>query len=522
MSDVISDGTPPARLLLTPAELAAVAGGAWTPAPAPPPPDSLTQLYTQRPDRVPVGALFAVPGGRHDTAETIARLTAAEAHGAGALLVDRKTAAAFRSALPCLVADTDASGAIRRIARAVRDATPARRVLVTGTEGKSGFKNLLHHMLAEQTTVHASTLNNNMMVQIAVMLANIQPWHAVAILEVACPSLRRAQQRSAMVRPHVCVITEVGFEHLTSHGSADAVIENKATVTEACLPGGTVILPAMTGRHARLRAAVDRRWQGRVLTFGTAGDVDARLLERRFDPARLGWHARALVMGQEVAFFCQRIEDHVPVSCLAPLLACHALGHDVARAAAAMADYRPFRTEGRVRWLTFGDRRVLLIDKSQRGYLLGQADVLRTLARLRTPPGGRKILVWGDVYTRSEYGEAGPSLLPPETLRPLVTAAGIDRLYTCGTDTDFGSLLPPGMAAAAHLDDDPVRLLPTVLADLRDGDILTVNGDRDDGMPALVEALREAADRDRRFDDRRRPVPLAPQPETAHAAPARR
>ncbi|MBB4287764.1 Mur ligase family protein [Roseospira goensis] len=492
------DPTP--RLLLTPDEMAAATGGTWRP--RPPADGSLSQVSVHRPERVPAGSLYVVPSGPRMADEILRRVRTAAARGAGAVLMDGETAAHCHPAVPSLIVPGRVSRALRRLAEAVRDRTAARRVLVTGTEGKTGTKNPLAHMVADQGRVHVRRSIGNMTDQVAVMLSNLQAWHDMAVIEVAAPTLSTAQKRARLVRPHICVITEVGYEHLRKHGSADAIIEDKASVVEHIEPPATVIIPAGTARQARLRAAVERRYDGRILTFGLTPDLDAYPVERVFDPDRLGWRVRAQVAGQSISLFCPRIEEHAPVSCLAPLLASHALGYDVARAADAMRTYRPYRTEGIVRRLVFGQRRIRVVDKSPRSYLLGQMDMLRTIARLRPGPGGRKILVWGDIYDRREYGDDAKALLPPAALRALVAEAGIDRVYTCGTRDDFQAVLPGHLDWVRHIDANPVDLLEVLLGDLKDNDLLVLYGDRNDNMPALAEALYDRADAHRTTDRR--------------------
>lgn len=480
---------PPYRLVLDPAALARLTGGRWDP--APPPAATLSQVYTRTPRGMPQDALYVVEPDPDEADKAVeARAIKAVAQGAGALVVAPGVATGV--AIPRLVVDRPRR-ALRHIAAAVRDAMTARRVLVTGTEGKTGFKDLLAHLIHPQCRVHVRPSSNNKDLPIAAALASLQPWHDVAVIEVAAPSHRHAMRRSGLVRPDVCVITEVGFEHLKRHGSADRLIEHKATVTEACQPDGTVILPASNDRHAALRAAVERRWTGRILTFGTQADADARLLSSRFDPDRLGWHLHALIAGTEVRFFCPRPEEHAPQSCLGPLLAAHALGLDVARAAARIADYQPYKTEGTLSVLHLGKRQVLLYDKAERAYLLGQTDFLRTVARLRPRPGGRKIVVLGEVYDEREYGPAVWDLLPPDQMRTLLAEAGIDALFTRGPVANVARFIPPDLVHAAHEEGAPIGLLPALLDTLKDGDILAIKGDVNEAMPALTAALRDAA-----------------------------
>lgn len=489
---------PRHRLALSPQDLAAITGGRWEP--APPPDNSLTEVHSRVPSRMAKGALYvAQPDSKDDAAALEAKLARAEKRGAGAFVVAEGVG--LDRAVPRLVVGNPGR-ALLRISAVIRDAMPATRILITGTEGKTGCKDLLAHMAEGQRQVQSRLSSNNKDLPIAASLASLQPWHDWAILEVAAPSHAHALRRSALVRPDVCVITEVGFEHMAKQGGADRLIENKASVVEACVPGGLVILPASNDRHVQLRAAVERRWPGKILTFGSHPDADARLLERKFDAERLGWHVRACIGDREVEAFVPRPDEHAPASCLAPLLVIHALGGSVEQAAARIALYKSYKTEGLLTTLHFGERQVLLYDKSERAYLLGQEDFLRTVARLQPSPGGRKIMVLGDVYDEQEYGPAVWDLLPPDKMRTLLADAGLDLLFTRGPPRQFDLIVPDTVTRGAHVDGTPAKLAPALIAALRSGDLLAIKGDIDEAMPGLVAALKTAADQTERFATR--------------------
>ncbi len=408
----------------------------------------------------------------------------------GAAAMVRRT-----SSLDCsvnLLRVDDTYQALLAIAVAVRDKASARRVLVTGTDGKTGFKMQMHHLASGQVPVNARLDSNNMDRGICTALANTKSHHALSVVEVAVSRKRLGIRRSQLVRPDLCVITEIGYEHLATHGSMDKLIAAKASVVSGLVDGGCCLIKSDPRYFELLRQAILSYRNVPILSFGENEHDLGRLLSAEFDVARYGWQVQAEIDGRPLDYFLPLVERHAPLSSVGVLTALHLAGLDVVQAAERFADFKPYATSGRIYELPAGKGSYVVYDQSHHISLFGLDDFFHTAARLAPKPGGYKLLVLGHVYDEREYGPLVWEVLPPAHLRGLIEASGIDMLYTVGDREEFEAFLA-GISIPWEHFPDPQALIEPLHSRLGANDLLLVKGDQNEKMFVLTEGLRERA-----------------------------
>jgi len=210
---------------------------------------------------VPAGGLFvAVAGERVDGHDYAAGAVAA---GAAAVLAARPVGA------PAVVVDDPVVG-LGRLARAVLDRLPDVTVVaLTGSQGKTGTKDFLAHVLAAAgpTVATAGNLNNELGVPLTVLRADATTSYLV--VEMGARGIGHIAYLCEIAPPAAAAVLNVGTAHVGEFGSVDAIARAKGEIVEALGETGTAVLNADDVRTA----AMDRRTTARVLTFGEAGDV---------------------------------------------------------------------------------------------------------------------------------------------------------------------------------------------------------------------------------------------------------
>lgn len=361
--------------------------------------------------------------------------------------------------------------ALKKMAFYVRDRSQARRVLVTGTEGKTGFKHMLYHLLSEQTEVHARLDSANLNVPILSSLASIGCHDKVEIVEASVANRGVGKIRSRLVQPDICVITEVGYEHLSTHGSLENLIVDKAEIIDGLHEKGLCVLNADSAVYDRLREAIYVQKYVDIITFGSTPYADARLLDAVFDEKALSWDVKSEIDGEPVEYTLPVLGEHAPLSSLAPLLVAKRLGYDVQNAAKAFGHFRSSETMGRLTRIVSSDKRFLFYDHSHRASILSYASALRDLSRLSPMEGGKKIAVIGNMLN---IGALSPQA--HKDLAPMIEAAGVERLYTVGFFAKplHDALKDPSILAGHG---ESYKEIETVLLnDIGDGDLLFIKG----------------------------------------------
>ncbi len=239
---------------MTLAEIADVVGGAVDGDPAT---EVTGAAYVD--NRAPVtGGLFvAIAGERVDGHDFAA--------GAHAVLGSRPTGE------PTVVVD-DAVAALGRLSRHVADEVTPIVTALTGSQGKTGTKDYLAHVLAGDGTTVATrgNHNNEIGVPLTVLEATRDTRHLV--VEMGARGVGHIGYLCSLAPPRYAAVLNVGTAHLSEFGSREQIARAKSEIVQALPTDGVAVLNA----DDALVAAMASLTAARVLTFGTSGDVTWR------------------------------------------------------------------------------------------------------------------------------------------------------------------------------------------------------------------------------------------------------
>lgn len=203
----------------------------------------------------PGGIYVAIAGERvdgHDLA------TAAGDAGAVAVLGSRPTD------LPTVVVD-DVTAALGRLARHVLDRLPDAVVLaMTGSQGKTGTKDYLAHVLSEAGPTVATRGNSNNELGVPLTVLRATPETRYLVVEMGARGVGHIAELCRIAPPHVAAVLNVGTAHIGEFGGREAIARAKGEIVEALAPEGTAVLNA----DDDLVAAMAARTGATVTTFG--------------------------------------------------------------------------------------------------------------------------------------------------------------------------------------------------------------------------------------------------------------
>ena len=403
---------------------------------------------------------------RGETSDGHAYVMQAFRNGAAAALVERAPEVAEGSGPLLVVVDTGEG--LDRLARAARARTGARIAAVTGSVGKTGTKDALRHVLSRQGMTHASEKSFNNHVGTPLSLARMPRAAAWGIFEIGTNAPGEIAPLSALVRPHVALVTTVEAVHSGNFAGETAIAAEKAAIFDALEPGGVAVINADNRHAGALTAHATTVGAGRVVRFGMAQDADVRLLSLRADGT--GSLVEASVEGRKVSYRLALAGRHQALNSLGVLAVVHHLGADVAAAAAALGDIAPLAGRGVRHEIAVAGGAALLIDESYNASPVALRAALEVLAETPVGKGGRRIAVLGDMLELGDTAVAQHIAMAADVERrkiDLVFAVGplMNRLY--------GQLQTARRGGAA-------------------GDVVLVKGSRRIGLESVVEALAAA------------------------------
>lgn len=418
------------------------------------------------------GDLFvALKGESADGHDFIPRALAA---GAAGVLVDRAVDG------PCVrVADT--TQALDKLGIAARARMAGKVIGVTGSAGKTGTKEALFSAFDMMSfgAAHRSLKSYNNHVGVPLSLARMPRETRYGVFEMGMNHEGELRALTAMVRPHVAVITTIAPAHIEYFGSEEKIAQAKGEIFEGLAEGGVAIIP-FDSPHAELLRRLAEPHAARIVTFGLGKGADVRVIDEA--PASDGG---TLVTAQcctaRLGFTIAMPGRHWVSNALAVIATVEAAGGDLAQAGLALAEMQGLPGRGARQTVRTRDGgKALLIDES---YNANPASMAVTLAQLGEEKGERRIAVLGamkELGNQSERLHGG--------------LAGAVRDANVGIAILVGEEMAP-LADALHGDliverasnaGEAIEMIESVL---KDGDVVLVKGSNSVGLSRLVERL---------------------------------
>lgn len=403
--------------------------------------------------------------------------------GASAAVVSRTLDQAPDGAPLLVVPDTMA--ALRDLAAVARDRNFGKRIGVTGSAGKTSTKEILRTVLAACGRAHAADKSFNNYLGVPLTLAALPLRADYSVYEIGMNHAGEITPLTELVRPHAAIVTTVGEAHLEFFDSVEGIAEAKAEIFRGLPEGGAAIIP-LDNAYAPLLTRRALEAGARIITFGESEQADYRLTGYR--PGEEGAEIEAAVPEGFVTFRLAATGRHQALNALAALAAAEAVGADRTRLLGAFESAGAAAGRGRRERLRLAGKSITLIDESYNANPASMRAALAGLAETEPGPGGRRIVVFGDML---ELGPDAPAL--HAGLAPDLENAGVGRLYVAG---DLAGALqdavPEAMRAGAA--DAALDLADRILAEIKDGDVLMAKGSNASRVGALIARLREIAE----------------------------
>jgi UDP-N-acetylmuramoyl-tripeptide--D-alanyl-D-alanine ligase len=427
---------------------------------------------------MPRDVFFAIKG---DNRDGHAFVKDALAKGAAAAVVGRDRIGELTGSEPLLVVDDVLAGLVAA-GRAARARSDARVVAVTGSVGKTSTKEALRHALAPQGATHASAASYNNHWGVPLSLARLRRDAAFGVFEIGMSAAGEIMPLTAMVRPHVAIVTTIAPVHLEFFPSLDAIADAKAEIFSGLAPGGTAIVNRDNPQFERLKLHAAASSAGRIVSFGEHEKADIRLLRAIAKPDMS--IVDALAFGVPVTYRLGTPGRHLVLNSLAVLGAVHCLGADIALAALSLAKLFPPVGRGLRATLSVGRGEALLIDESYNANPASMRAAIEALGQAPVGALGRRIAVLADML---ELGPDAPRL--HAALAADVEKNGIDLVFAAGAlSKNLYEALPP--ERRGHYAETAEGLEAPLVGALMAGDTVMVKGSNSTRVSRLVAALR--------------------------------
>lgn len=419
-----------------------------------------TDTRTLRP-----GELFlALEGEHHDGHDHLSQAVSA---GARAAIVARRVAGV---SLPQIMLG-DTRQALLRLARAWRKQFRIPVIAVTGSNGKTTTKEMIHAILLawlgpDACLASRGNLNNEIGLPLSVL--RLGRAHRAAVFELGMNHPGEIALLAEIARPTVALVNNAQREHQEFMLTVESVARENGTVLQHLPEDGVAVFPHRDSYAPMWQEMADGR---KVCSFGFAPEaqVHAGNIHAGVERTEFRLHA-----GQESAMLTLHAPGrHNLHNALAAAACAWVVGAPMSAMISGLEAFAP--VGGRMQPRSLADGFQLFDDT----YNANPDSVRAAIDVLSAIDDGRTILVLGDM---GEVGEQGPAM--HAEVGAYARECGIDVLLTLGeASRAAANAFGPGAQSFDTLDE----LLPALLA-ARPGHIL-VKGSRIMRMEQVVQAL---------------------------------
>jgi UDP-N-acetylmuramoyl-tripeptide--D-alanyl-D-alanine ligase len=404
--------------------------------------------------------------------------------GAFAAVVDEAHAEALRPLGPLYVV-SDVLLALERLGVAARARSPARIVAVTGSAGKTSTKEALRVVLTQAGASHAPVASYNNHWGVPLTLARMPKHASFGIYEIGMNHQGEITPLSAMVRPHVAIITTIAPVHLEYFESLDDVADAKAEIFSGLVRGGVAILNRDIAEYERLLSHAKASPAGHAASFGEHEKADAKLVS-----VTLGADhciVQAEVCGHRLTYRLGAPGRHLAMNSLAVLLTAKAFGVELDLAAGTLAFFSAQPGRGERLHLSAKNGPFTLIDESYNANPASVRAAIALAGALPLPGKGRRIAVLGDMLELGRNAAAMHAGLASDAV-----ANHIDLVFAAGPLMKHLFEALPGHLQGAWRD-RASDLASAVAAAVQGGDLVLIKGSNASRMSTIVDALKENA-----------------------------
>jgi len=371
----------------------------------------------------------------------------------------------------------------RTVVARVRAGGGLQIVGITGSNGKTTTKNLVHRILEAEGETIAPRGSYNNDVGAPLTMLRVTESTRFLVSEFGADQGGMIARLAGLVTPDVVAVLMVGLAHAGGFGGIEATQKAKTELVRAVRPGGVAVLNADDPRVVAMAEVAHER-DVRVRWFGRGPSAELRAEDVEVSAA--GTTCTVVADGVRLPLRLQVLGEHHVMNALAAIAIARELG---VAPGDAIARLETVEIAERWRMQPLGSERVRIINDAYNASPDSMAAALRTLAQI-TGPGQRKVAVLGAMSELGEY--AGEE---HDRVGLLAVRLRIERIVVVGRDarrlfiSAIGEGSWDGEAVFFETADDAYDYL---VGELRDGDRVLVKSSNAAGLRHLGDRLGES------------------------------
>lgn len=194
-----------------------------------------------------------------------------EDKGAAAFLIDKDFSVKSNINIPYIRVE-DTEKALRDLAKAYRAELDIKVIGITGSNGKTTSKDLLHSVLGQKYKVQKTMGNLNNQIGVPKTILSLDEDIDIAIIEMGTDNFGDISLTTDIVKPDIAAILNIGDSHLHQLKSREGIAKAKMEIVEGLAEDGIFIYNLDDEILKKIVPSYELRQK--VMTFGTDEKAD--------------------------------------------------------------------------------------------------------------------------------------------------------------------------------------------------------------------------------------------------------
>ena len=254
-----------------------------------------------------------------------------------------------------------------------------KKILITGSFGKTSSKELLKCILSTKYKVYATEGNYNNELGVSLTGINLDMNADFIIIEAGSNAMGEIGLLSKMVKPDMVVITNIGHAHIGRFGSYENIVHEKLSAADDVTENGSVFLPREFYSNIQYRKGLD------IYTFG---DKESNISLSEINSNDNGVTFKVSTGDKE--YRLNHIYHHIAFNCLPLILLAEKVGLSYQEIYDGIELYSPINGRGNI----FYVGELAIVDDT---YNAGFESVISTVNSIANINDRRKYVILGEM-----------------------------------------------------------------------------------------------------------------------------
>lgn len=348
---------------------------------------------------------------------------------------------------------------------------------ITGSNGKTSVKEMCKKILVDYAGADAvlstrGNLNND--IGLPMMLLELREQHQFAVIEMGANHVGEIDYLTAIARPDVALVNNVGPAHLEGFGSLQNIAQAKAEIYNGLSESGVAIINQDDVFSSYWKDFCTQHCAAKKLISFSMQEENADVYAKNIGSNRYQITAE----GVQAELNLKVPGKHNVMNALAAIAATSVIGVSLQAIVTSLSEFENIQGRLTVLDSTAGYR---VIDDSYNANPLSVSAAIDVLAAMQGVETDKTVLVLGDM---AELGDIADQL--HAEIGSKAKNAGIKALYACGK---MSARTVAAFGDNGFYFDNKNELIDALKCDLTGNEVVLVKGSRSAAMEEVVERI---------------------------------